>query len=58
MFQDEARKEALGRDAEYTRYLENLRSSGYFKHEAQGSELWKSLENKAAMAFIDARRAE
>lgn len=57
-YQDEARKEALGRDPEYIQYIENLRSSGYFKAESQGSEVWKLLENKAVSAFVDSRREE
>ncbi|TFK41316.1 SGT1 protein-domain-containing protein [Crucibulum laeve] len=51
-----ASKEALRRNPEYQKYLENLASTNYFKGEIQGSELWNSLENKAAAAFVEVRR--
>ena len=35
-----------------------LVSAGYFKGEREGSQLWTTLENKAAAAFIAARRDE
>ncbi|EPQ60986.1 SGT1-domain-containing protein [Gloeophyllum trabeum ATCC 11539] len=54
----EARKEALRRNPEYVKYMENLASSGYFKGEQQGSQLWNELETKAADAFIAARRED
>lgn len=40
------------------KYVENLRSSGYFKGELEGSQLWTELEDKAAAAFLEARREE
>ena len=53
-----ARKEALRRNPEYTRYIQNLVSSGYFKGEIEGSLLWNALEDKALDAFLDVRREE
>ncbi|GBE78093.1 hypothetical protein SCP_0109750 [Sparassis crispa] len=52
----EVRKEALRRTPDYIVYIENLVSSGYFKGELQGSQLWNALEDKAAAAFIEVRR--
>ena len=56
--QTEAKKDALHRNPEYKKYIENLVSAGYFKGEIEGSQLWNSLENKAVEAFIEARREE
>lgn len=54
----EARKDALRRDPEYAKYIENLASADYFKGEVAGSALWSILESKAADIFIDVRREE
>ncbi|OCH96667.1 SGT1-domain-containing protein [Obba rivulosa] len=54
----EARKEALRRNPEYLKYIQNLISSGYFKGELEGSQLWQTLEDKAVAAFIEARRED
>lgn len=51
----EANKDALRRNAEYIRYTQNLISTGYFKGEKEGSQLWNELETKAANVFIDTR---
>ncbi|KAJ3576125.1 hypothetical protein NP233_g625 [Leucocoprinus birnbaumii] len=51
----EANKEALRRNSEYTQYIQNLVSTGYFKGEKEGSQLWTELETKAANAFLDIR---
>lgn len=56
--QIEARKDALRRNPEYKKYIQNLVSSGYFKGEIEGSQLWNSLEDKAAEVFVEARREE
>ncbi|KIM48351.1 hypothetical protein M413DRAFT_440079 [Hebeloma cylindrosporum] len=53
-----AAKETLQRNPEYQKYIENLKSADYFKGEIQGSELWNSLENKAAAAFVEVRRTD
>ena len=54
----EAAKDGLRRNPEYTPYIQRLVSAGYFKGEREGSQLWTTLENKAAAAFIAARRDE
>lgn len=54
----QARKDALRRNLDYMKYVENLRSSGYFKGELEGSQLWTELEDKAAAAFLEARRED
>ncbi|KIY67595.1 hypothetical protein CYLTODRAFT_352909 [Cylindrobasidium torrendii FP15055 ss-10] len=53
-----ARKEALGRDSDYQKYIQNLKTSGYFKGELEGSQAWCLLEDKAVSVFIDSRREE
>ena len=58
ILQDEARKDALRRDPEYTDYIERLKSTGYFGSEASESNTWKSLENKATTAYISSRKEE
>ncbi|KAH9947701.1 SGT1-domain-containing protein [Amylocystis lapponica] len=52
----DARKDALRRNPDYKTYIQNLVSSGYFKGELEGSKYWCMLEDKAAAAFIEARR--
>ena len=54
----EANKEALRRDPDYQKYIENLQSANYFQNEIKGSKLWNTLENKAADAFVAIRRTE
>ncbi|KAL0950808.1 hypothetical protein HGRIS_007573 [Hohenbuehelia grisea] len=54
----QARKEALRRNPDYHKYIENLKSAGYFKGELEGSSLWNELENKAAETFVEVRRAD
>lgn len=56
--QAEARKDALRRNSDYPKYIQNLVSSGYFKGEIEGSALWVTLEDKAAAAFVETRRNE
>ncbi|CAL1696402.1 unnamed protein product [Somion occarium] len=51
----EARKEALRRNPDYVKYIENLKSTGYFKNELEGSASFNQLEDKAASAFVEAR---
>jgi hypothetical protein len=57
-FQTEARKDALRRNPDYVKYIQNLTSAGYFKAELEGSQLWNILEDKAAAIFVDVRREE
>ena len=57
-FQAEAQKDALRRDPDYEKYIENLRSANYFRGEIQGSQLWSDLESKAASTYVEIRRAE
>ncbi|KAJ3750022.1 SGT1 protein-domain-containing protein [Lentinula detonsa] len=52
----EAKKDALRRNPEYNKYIENLSAAGYFKGELQGSQLWTHLEDKAAEIFVNTRR--
>ncbi|CDO70264.1 hypothetical protein BN946_scf184942.g64 [Trametes cinnabarina] len=52
----QALKDNLRRNAEYSQYLERLASAGYFRGEIQGSQKWNELENKAATAFVAARK--
>ncbi|KAJ3822271.1 SGT1 protein-domain-containing protein [Lentinula raphanica] len=54
----EAKKDALRRNSEYNKYIENLLSTGYFKGEMQGSQLWTQLETKAADMFVNVRKDE
>lgn len=56
--QAESRYEALERNPDFRKFIENLTASGYFKQELRGSQLWKTLYEKAATAFIEARREE
>ena len=48
----------MHRNPEYTQYIQRLVSVGYFKGELEGSQLWTTLENQAASAFVAARRDE
>ncbi|KDQ54784.1 hypothetical protein JAAARDRAFT_37887 [Jaapia argillacea MUCL 33604] len=54
----EAQMDALRRNTDYTKYIQNLVSAGFFKGEVEGSQLWKTLESKAADAFIRARQED
>jgi hypothetical protein len=56
--QVKAKIDALKRDQDYTKYIENLRAIGYFGTELEGSEKWSFQEEKAADMFVNARRAE
>lgn len=56
--QSDARKEALRRNPEYPKYIQNLVSAGYFRGELRGSQRWNQLEDKAAATFVDVRKAE
>ncbi|EDR15436.1 uncharacterized protein LACBIDRAFT_301759 [Laccaria bicolor S238N-H82] len=54
----EAAKDALRRTPEYQKFLQNLVSANYFKGEVEGSELWRELENKAAITFVEVRQTD
>lgn len=54
----EANKDALRRNPEYTQYIQNLVSAGYFNDEKEGSRLWSGLETKAAAVFMEIRSFE
>ncbi|KAG6910578.1 hypothetical protein DXG01_009529 [Tephrocybe rancida] len=54
----EATKDALRRNPEYIKYIQNLRSADYFRGEIEGSELWRSLESKAANMFVEVRKED
>lgn len=56
--QAQARQDALRRNPEYTKYIQNLVSADYFKGELEGSQHWKILEDKAATTFVEVRREE
>ncbi|KAF8922270.1 SGT1 protein-domain-containing protein [Mucidula mucida] len=53
-----AKKDALQRDAEYKKYIQNLVSAGYFKGEIEGSQLWNVLEDRAVEMFIAVRKTD
>ena len=58
LVQSDARLEALRRNPDYQEYILKLASSGYFKGELEGSQLWSELEPKAAEVFVNTRRNE
>ncbi|THH18092.1 hypothetical protein EW146_g2832 [Bondarzewia mesenterica] len=54
----DARKDALRRNSEYTKYIRSLMSAGYFQGELEGSLLWNALEDKAAEIFVQTQRED
>ncbi|CCM01639.1 uncharacterized protein FIBRA_03700 [Fibroporia radiculosa] len=54
----QARLNALKSNLDYVKYIQNLKSSGYFKGELEGSQLWNELEEKAAATFVEVRRED
>ncbi|KAI9512873.1 SGT1-domain-containing protein, partial [Russula earlei] len=52
----QARKDALQRDQDYANYIKSLQGVGYFRGEAEGSQLWNELEHKASEVFLQGRR--
>jgi hypothetical protein len=56
--QAEAKKDALRRNPEYIKYIQNLVSADYFKGEMEGSAFWKAYESRAADIFVETRREE
>lgn len=56
--QADARLDALRRNSDYTEYIKQLVSAGYFKSEREGSALWNELERKAVDVFVKTRSSE
>jgi hypothetical protein len=56
--QNSARRDGLRNNPDYRQFIENLRNTGYFKEEMEGSKLWIELEDKAAAAFVEVRHTE
>ncbi|KAJ7785945.1 SGT1 protein-domain-containing protein [Mycena metata] len=54
----EAKKDALRRNPQYIKYIENLISVDYFRGEVEGSQLWGKLEDKAATTFLATQRED
>ncbi|KAJ7693701.1 SGT1 protein-domain-containing protein [Mycena rosella] len=54
----QAKKDALRRNPQYIKYIQNLISVDYFRGEAEGSQLWNKLEDKAATTFLDTLRED
>lgn len=50
--------EALRRDPEYHDYIRRLISLGYFGKEAEGSEKWRKLEEKATDLYLQVREEQ
>jgi hypothetical protein len=48
----------LRRNPDYNKYIDSLKTAGYFKGEIEGSELWNKLDNRAASVFIESRQDE
>jgi hypothetical protein len=56
--QAEARKETLRHNPDYAQYIRDLVSVNYFRGEREGSQTWRTLEDKAADLFLEVRRVE
>ncbi|KAJ7102279.1 SGT1 protein-domain-containing protein [Mycena belliarum] len=54
----QAKKDALQRDPQYIKYIQNLVSVDYFRGEAEGSQLWNKLEDKAVATYVDTLRED
>ncbi|KAJ7139770.1 SGT1 protein-domain-containing protein [Mycena epipterygia] len=54
----QAKKDALRRNPQYIKYIQNLASVDYFRGEAEGSQLWNKLEDKAATTFLATLRED
>ncbi|ETW87564.1 hypothetical protein HETIRDRAFT_469700 [Heterobasidion irregulare TC 32-1] len=54
----DAQKDALRRHPDYAKYIQSLVFAGYFQGELEGSQLWTSLEDKAAQIFLQTRRQD
>ncbi|KAG6817605.1 hypothetical protein H0H87_006233 [Tephrocybe sp. NHM501043] len=54
----EAKKDALRRNPEYIKYIQNLLAADYFRGEIEDSELWRSLEGRAADIFVEVRKED
>ncbi|KAJ7655173.1 SGT1 protein-domain-containing protein [Mycena polygramma] len=54
----QAKKDALRRNPQYIKYIQNLMSVEYFRGEVEGSQLWNTLEDKAATTFLATQRED
>ncbi|KAJ7275372.1 SGT1 protein-domain-containing protein [Mycena haematopus] len=54
----QAKKDALRRNPQYMKYIQNLVSIDYFRGEIEGSQLWNMLEDKAAETFLATQRED
>ncbi|KAF7339943.1 Protein ecdysoneless [Mycena venus] len=54
----QAKKDALRRNPQYIKYIQNLMSVDYFRGEIEGSQLWSKLEDKAAETFLATQRED
>ncbi|KAJ7770808.1 SGT1 protein-domain-containing protein [Mycena maculata] len=54
----QAQKDALRRNPQYIKYIQNLVSVDYFRGEVEGSQLWGELEDKAATTFLATLRED
>ncbi|KAJ6519496.1 SGT1 protein-domain-containing protein [Mycena sanguinolenta] len=54
----QAKKDALRRNPQYIKYIQNLVSVDYFRGEIEGSQLWHKLEDKAAETFLASQRED
>ncbi|KAJ6574750.1 SGT1-domain-containing protein [Mycena capillaripes] len=54
----QAKKDALRRNPQYIKYIQNLMSVDYFRGEVEGSQLWNKLEDKAATTFLVTQRED
>ncbi|KAN0125412.1 SGT1 domain containing protein [Lactarius tabidus] len=53
-----AQKDALQRDPEFIKYVNGIRTAGYFRGEMEGSQLWDALESKALTVFLQSRQED
>ncbi|KAF7339752.1 SGT1-domain-containing protein [Mycena sanguinolenta] len=54
----QAKRDALRRNPQYIKYIQNLVSVDYFRGEIEGSQLWNKLEDKAAETFLATQRED
>ncbi|KAG5654046.1 hypothetical protein H0H81_008062 [Sphagnurus paluster] len=54
----QAKRDALRRNPDYPKYIQNLVSADYFRGEIEGSERWNFLESKAADIFVEVRQED
>ncbi|KAF8213416.1 SGT1 protein-domain-containing protein [Mycena galopus ATCC 62051] len=54
----QAKRDALHRNPQYIKYIQNLVSVDYFRGEIEGSQLWNKFEDKAAEMFLATQRED